>query len=248
LLLLCPAILFAQKKKVRHDPVYDKKPVHFGFTVGLNTMDFNVSLSNISLSEVGYWNYKQDDAGNRYYSMKRDTSVYYADVSRLSPGFNVGIVSNFKLNEYFDLRVLPGITFGQRKIAYHKNNKIFNDDNKIESSFLEFPMLAKYKSRRINNFRPYLIGGVNYRIDLAARKEYDDMDKVYLRLRRSDIYYEVGFGIDFYNRYFKFSTELKLAVGMLDVLIHDPAASNPHYVTAIDKLQSNLWLLSFHFE
>ena len=113
---------------------------------------------------------------------------------------------------------------------------------------MEFPMIIKYKSKRINNFRPYLVGGANYRIDLAARKEYDYKDKVFLRLRRSDIYYEVGFGIDFYNKYFKFSTELKLAVGMLDVLVHDPATSNPHYVTAIDKLQSNLWLLSFHFE
>lgn len=226
LLLLCPAILFAQRKKVRHDPVYDKKPVHFGFTVGLNTMDFNVTLSGDS--------YAND--------------TLYADVSRLSPGFNVGIVSNFRMNEYFDFRFLPGITFGQRNISYHKNNILFNDDNRIESSFLEFPMIIKYKSRRINNFRPYLVGGANYRIDLAARKEYDDMDKVYLRLKRSDIYYEVGFGIDFYNKYFKFSTELKLAVGMLDVLVHDPATSKPHFVTAIDKLQSNLWLLSFHFE
>jgi len=67
---LCPAILFAQKKRIRHDPVYDKKPVHFGFTVGLNTMDFNVTLSGDSYA--------------------KDT--LYADVSRLSPGFNVGIV------------------------------------------------------------------------------------------------------------------------------------------------------------
>ncbi len=230
LLLLYPAILFAQKTKVRHYSIVDKKPVHFGFTVGLNTMDFNVTLSD------------------KFYDRAFENDSLYADVSRLSPGFNVGIVSNFKLNEYFDLRILPGITFGQRTISYHKNEKIFNDDNKIESSFLEFPMIIKYKSRRINNFRPYLIGGTNYRIDLAARKEYDEEDDVYLRLRRSDIYYEVGFGIDFYNKWFKFSAELKLAVGMLDVLKHDPATSNPHYVTAIDRLQSNLWLLSFHFE
>ncbi len=230
---MCPAILFAQKKKVRHDPVYDKKPVHFGFTVGLNTMDFNADLS-----------------GDFY---AKDS--LHADVSRLSPGFNVGIVSNFKLNDYFDLRILPGITFGQRTISYHKDGKIFSDDKKIESSFLEFPMIIKYKSRRINNFRPYLVGGANYRIDLAARKEYDNYDKpfcpediVFLRFKGSDIYYEVGFGIDFYNKYFKFSTELKLAVGMFDVLVHDPPTNNPHFVTAIDKLQSNLWILSFHFE
>lgn len=192
-------------------------------------MDFNVDLSGDSL---------------------------YADVSRLSPGFNIGIVSSFKLNEYFDLRILPGITFGQRNLSYHKQidtdtmsfNLIYNNDHKIESSFLEFPMVIKYKSKRINNFRPYLVGGFNYRLDLSARKEYDDKDAVYLRLKRSDFYYEVGFGIDFYLKYFKFSTELKLAVGLRDMLIHDPAANNPQFVTAIEKLQSNLWLLSFHFE
>lgn len=234
LLLLCPAILFAQRKKVRHDPAYDKKPVHFGFTVGLNTMDFNVDLSGDS--------YVNDSL--------------YPDVSRLSPGFNIGIVSSFKLTEYFDLRILPGITFGQRNLSYHKQivtdtmsfNLIYNNDHKIESSFLEFPMVIKYKSKRINNFRPYLVGGFNYRLDLAARKEYDDKDAVYLRLKKSDFYYEVGFGIDFYLKYFKFSTELKLAVGLRDMLVHDPAGNNPQFVTAIDKLRSNLWLLSFHFE
>ncbi len=227
LILTClPLVVFSQKKKPENDPAYDKKPLHFGFTIGLNTMDFTVYHSK---------EYKQDSL--------------YADVSQLRPGFNIGIVSNLKLAEYFDLRFLPGISFGQRNLLYNKD-KIMIDDGiqKIESSFLEFPLLVKYKSKRINNFRPFLISGGNYRIDLAARKDYDEAENRYVRLKRSDLYYEIGFGIDFYLKYFKFTTEAKLAVGMRDILVHEPASGHPGFVNAIDILKSNLLILSFHFE
>jgi len=227
LILTClPIIGFSQKQKPKNDPAYDKKPLHFGFTIGLNTMDFTV-----------------------YHSEKYQQDSLYADVSQLHPGFNIGIVSNLKLAEYFDLRFLPGISFGQRNLHYYKN-KILCDYGiqKIESSFLEFPLLVKYKSKRINNFRPFLIGGGNYRIDLAARKDYDEAKNRYVRLKRSDLYYEIGFGIDFYLKYFKFTTELKLAVGLRDVLVHEPASGHPRFVNAIDILKSNLLILSFHFE
>jgi len=228
LILTClPLVVFSQKQKPKNDPAYDKKPLHFGFTIGLNTMDFTV-----------------------YHSGKYQKDSLYADVSQLRPGFNIGIVSNLKLAEYFDLRFLPGISFGQRNLLYTDKDKNLIDDGiqKIESSFLEFPLLVKYKSKRINNFSPFLIGGGNYRIDLAARKDYDEAKNRYVRLKRSDLYYEIGFGIDFYLKYFKFTTEAKLAVGMRDILVHEPAAGRPEFVKAVDILKSNLWIISFHFE
>ncbi len=44
------------------------------------------------------------------------------------------------------------------------------DGVRVESSFLEFPLLLKYKGDRLNNVRPYVIGGLNYRYDLAGSK------------------------------------------------------------------------------
>ena len=43
---------------------------------------------------------------------------------------------------------------------------------RLQSSFLEFPLLVKLKGDRLNNVRPYVIGGLNYRYDLAGKKEY----------------------------------------------------------------------------
>jgi len=214
---------FAQKPKVQNDPGHDYKLIHFGFTVGFNTMDFRVSHSEKAYDSI------------------------YADVSKLSPGFHIQIVSNLRLAEYFDLRFLPGISFGQRYLKYINDSDEISE-MKIESSFIEFPLLLKYKAKRLNNYRPYLIGGLNMRIDMAARREYDEEDRIYIRLKQYDLYYEAGFGIDFYLPHFKLTTELKLAVGIRNILNPVPDASNPYFTIAIDRLTSTLVFLSFHFE
>ena len=67
---------------------------------------------------------------------------------------------------------------------YYKNQTPDPIPQVIESSFLEFPLLLKFKGDRLNNVRPYVIGGLNYRYDLAAKKEYDPDKQVYIRLKK----------------------------------------------------------------
>jgi hypothetical protein len=157
-------------------------------------------------------------------------------------------VTNLRAGEYFDIRFLPGVSFGQRMINYYKNQVSYPTPQRLESSFLEFPLLLKYKGERLNNVRPYIIGGLNYRYDLAGKKEYDDEKPVYIRLKRPDRYYEAGAGLDFYLTYFKLSIELKMSNGIGNVLVSEPEHNHPEYVNAIDKMKSQLWVLSFHFE
>jgi len=228
---------FSQRVRVRNIPEHDFKAIHFGFTLGLNTMDFKIKSSQ--------------------YAVDND---FYGEVSRLSPGFNINIVSNFRLDRHFDLRLLPGVAFGQRKIDYYTMDgrplpgsgegddgsapRLAGSQN-MESSFIEFPVIIKYKSVRIDNYRPYLIGGLNFRYDLA--RNFSEEDEIFLRLRPFDIYLETGFGIDFYLPYFKFSTELKYAMGFLNMVDYQPN-SQPRYQNALGKLNSHLVILSFHFE
>jgi hypothetical protein len=224
LFVLFSATVSAQLPKVKNLPTYDDKVLHFGFTLGLNTMDFSIQRSMLGV--------------------QHDT---IADVSRIEPGFHVLIVSDLRLGEYFDLRFQPGISFGQRNLNFMHDGKSINE-MKVESNFLDFPLLLKYKAKRLNNFRPYLLGGFSVRYDMAAKKGYDEQTDVYIRLKPMDFYYELGGGADFYLPYFKFSMELKLAIGMRDVLVHDPAPNHEIFVNSIDRLTSNLVMLSFHFE
>ncbi|HLP72456.1 MAG TPA: porin family protein [Bacteroidales bacterium] len=218
--------VYGQKQKPKNASWYDDKYLHFGFTLGFNAMDFNItpSLQNIGIDSL------------------------YPEVSRLNPGINIQIVSNARLSDHFDLRFLPGVSFGQRTVRYYKNQVLFNERQRLESSFLEFPLLLKFKGERLNNVRPYVLGGLNFRYDLAGKKEYDDEKPVYLRLRRPDLYYEAGAGLDFYLTYFKLSVEIKMSNGLANVLVKDVAPKHPEYNSAIEKMRSQIWVLSFHFE
>ncbi len=226
LLLLFQSGVYCQKQKPKNESWYDDKPLHFGFSLGLNTMDFMITPSKEHYEGTGL----------------------YPEVSILNPGINIQIVSDYRPAKYFDIRFLPGVSFGQRNIRYYQDSVLVNEQQRLESSFLEFPLLLKFKGDRLNNVRPYLIGGFNFRYDLAGKKEYDQEKPVYLRLKRPDLYYELGAGLDFYLTFFKLSVELKMSTGFRDVLVRDNSVPYPQYANAIDKLNSRIWVLSFHFE
>jgi Outer membrane protein beta-barrel domain len=222
----------AQIEKPQNTPVYDRDPLHFGFTLGLSTMDFGIRLS--------------DD----FYNL--DT-VLAVNNKRL-PGFNIAMITNLRMGEFFDLRFLPGLVFGQRDLIYERDIAFVGDFTeesndslhimKIESTFLQFPLQVKYKAQRVNNYRPYLIAGVNYCFDLEAQKRIKDSERPKIRLKRHDVYWEIGFGIDYYFPFFKLSSEVKFSVGMLDMIQRDTR----EYTTAIDKLNSKMVTFQFHFE
>jgi hypothetical protein len=224
--LLNNLILSGQKQKPKNESWYDEKLLHFGFSLGFNTMDFKITPSQ------------------KYYKI----DGLYPDVSVLNPGINIQIITDFRPANHFDIRFLPGVSFGQRVIRFYKNKVLVNDQQRLESSFLEFPLLLKYKGERLNNVRPYVIGGFNFRYDLAGKKEFDDAKPIYIRIKRPDLYYELGAGLDFYLTYFKLSVELKMSNGFGNVLVKEAAPGHPEYYNAIEKLKSQIWVLAFHFE
>jgi hypothetical protein len=226
--LVFTSSVYAQRPRVKNESWYDDKPVHFGFSLGLNAMDFNIVPDQAYL----------------------DTNRLYPEVSILNPGINIQIVTNFRPAKHFDIRFLPGVSFGQRVIRFYNydTGEIVNEEQQIESSFLEFPLLLKYKGARLNNVRPYIVGGLNFRYDLAGKKDYDDEKPVYIRLKRPDLYYEIGTGLDFYLAYFKLSVEIKMSSGLANILVQDPHPQYPQYANAIQSMRSQMWILAFHFE
>ena len=218
----------AQKEIILNYQEVDYKKIHFGFTVGFNTMDFKLTPT---LDTYG-----------------ADSAMLVPEINKLVPGFHVAVVSSLKLNEYFDLRFLPGISLGQRNILFYDENNKVDSEMKIESTFIDIPIIIKYKATRINNTRPYLIGGLNIRRDMARNKEFNEDEKIYIKLNPLDIYYEIGFGFDFYLAYFKLSTEIKYSVGTFNVVSSQASEDFPQYANAIEQMNSRMFMVSFHFE
>jgi len=231
---------------VKNLTTFDDKRIHFGFTLGINTVDFNFSHYNRVSSNPKF----NPAPGSIDYTYK--DSMVRADISSLIPGFTVAIVTNLRLNDNFDLRFLPGMSFGERKLVYNiplydRSASITTplSSYSIKSTFLDFPVLFKYKAKRMNNQRPYVIAGAAYRIDISKSGKED-----LVSLKPASASIETGVGWDTYLQFFRLSTELKFSFGLDNVLGASPAAlgNNQVYSSAFSRLSSNMFILSFHFE
>lgn len=214
-------------KGIPNLPRFDKRPVHFGFLLGFNVLDYHVYNTGLRTYENG--------------GMAR-----YAEVTELKPGLVLGIVTDFRLRDNLSFRVLPGISFGQRNLLYvdEYGNPIDEDPLLIKSTFVECPHLFKYAAKRLKNVRPFIVGGVTPRFDLAKDKQS------HLNMRSLDIYADAGVGMDFYLTYFRLSIELRCDMGLTNV--YDSKTSEDlediPYQQAIHKLKSRWWGFVFYFE
>lgn len=222
---------FAQKQKKLNLENYDNKPFHLGFSLSLHTMNSRIVHSGALLST---------------------NDTIFGVESSGQMGFGLGLLSDLKLNEYFNLRFQPGLQLGQRNLEYKKRlyptaNGEYKFENyvmQIPAIYIDFPLLVKFRGKRVNNYRPYFIGGFSVKWDYEARRENDKNDDYSARMNPLQYYYELGIGIDSYMPFFKLSTEIKFCQGLNDILVHDET----EYTKAIDRLMAKMIVLSLHFE
>ncbi len=213
-------------KHVWNKPNYDEYPFHFGFAVGYNQMNFRIIPREELLTNF---------------------DTVYAVENNPRPGFNIHMVGNLRLGENFDLRFIPGLAFGQRDLKYSHNISgpgLESHLMQIESTFLSFPLYIKYRAKRLNNWRPYILLGGNYTIDLEARKKIKEEERPKIRLMQQDVYLEAGVGIDYYFPFFKLATELRFSFGMMNVIKED----NTEYARFYDQLNSRMVTLLIFVE
>jgi hypothetical protein len=233
----------AQNRKLENMPTYDFAKYHFGFILAVNQMHFTIKpVEGLNTTMFNAEQAKEINA---------DSAMIYSIEQKPTYGFTVGIVGNLRLSEYFDLRFIPSLAFGERNLEYRflkyrgGEAELIDVEKNIPSTFIELPLHLKYKSARLNNFRAYVLGGLDYRIDLASQaKKSKDAAEVQVKLLRNDISGELGVGFDFYFEWFKFGTELKMSYGFRDMLKHEDNI----YTEGIDKLRSKIFQISFTFE
>ena len=221
-------------------PTFYNRRLHFGFSLGYNQTDFRIhTIPNSQLYE-----HLQDSI--RY---PQETLKLKSITSKADPGFNLGIIVDFKIHTYVRLRFLPGVSFASRTLYYSfdvvSNNPItsFTATRKTESAFILLPLNVKLQSKRIRNFGVYVISGGTFSIDLASAKK-DQANADVVRLKQTDYYFDAGGGVDFYFPYFKFAIEMKMSTGLQNILIKD----NTEFTTPINKLNSHVFLISITFE
>lgn len=205
---------------------YDNKLLHFGFLIGYNQFNFSVKP---------------------YSDLSALDSVMSVTTVPLS-GFDLAIITDLRLGKFFNLRFIPGLSFGDRIVEYTLDygGELLATNKRIETIYLNMPLLIKFKSTRMHNVRIYALGGAQYTFDLvsnqkkSAKRNSEDIVKI----QKHDVQAIAGFGFDFYMERFKFSTEFKMSFGLRDVLVRE---NNP-YAQSIQSLNSKVIMISFLFE
>ena len=208
-------------------PMADIRPIHFGFILGINAMDFGIKPSMLEI----------------------DGKVYQADVSQLTPGFSVGVIGDVRLGKYFNFRLIPSLHLGERTLSYINDKNSNIDEQNIKSYVLTVPVYFKYSSVRIKNYRPYLIAGGGLAFDLGRDRQLPVL------LKQFDYFVDFGVGYTIYFPFFRLSPELKFAMGFNNILTPHSERSgdfifnDQKFLTnALSRLTSRMFTLVFNFE
>jgi len=212
---------FGQQNMIKHD----KKRIHFGILMGLNSSRFTVAHS------ANFINH------NSIKSVESPNSL----------GFNLAIVSNLKLARHWDLRFIPGISFNEKKLRFVIQNADQDSivNNTIESILISAPLGIKYKSDRFNdNFRFYVLSGAKFDFDLASNSKRRKANDI-MKLKPFDIAAEFAFGFEIYFPLFILKPEIKFSQGLNNVLVPN---ENNVYSSVIENLRSRMISFSLQFE
>ncbi|MDR2147857.1 MAG: PorT family protein, partial [Tannerella sp.] len=224
-LILIVFPVFSQERKVQNQPYADHKLYHWGFHVGLHSQD--LLLTNTGIASP-------------------DGTVLFAEIPNYSPGFSVGVIGDLFLNPYMNLRFTPTIHFGDRLLFFKDMENNEETRVSVRSNYMTLPLDLKISAMRVNNYRPYVIGGVYGALDLGRKKGYP------LLMKQLDYGFEFGFGCNIYMPFFKLAPEIKFQFGLPDIMEHDRpdllSEEDKIFTNALSKATTRMVVITFNFE
>jgi hypothetical protein len=218
ILLLLPFVAQAQFN------LYElgRKQIYFGIALGGNVADYKIIKSK---------------------TVPENDSIKSFN-AKVGPGFNMGIVGNYQFHKNFDLRFIPTLSFSDKIIEYNTLNKRQSVVKQtIQSIYLNFPLLLRFKSEPIKDYRLYAVAGMRFDFDLASNTNV--RNKLLMKVNKYDIAAEYGVGLMIYFPYFIMSPEFKMSHGVIN--IHSPT-DGYIYSRVIDKLYSRTFTFTLFLE
>jgi len=211
------------RPRVENLPNFDSPPLSWGYYFGVNTFDFNFD----------------------YIAQQEDVQT------TRSLGFNVGIVGDLRISKYVNLRLEPGLVYAQRTLVY-PDNPLFENENDairdIASTYIYVPLLVRLSTKRLNNMKPFVTFGVATALNLSSNESNpDDNFSGTFRTTDNNYFLDVGFGVDLYLFWFKFTPSIRGGFGTNDEIVQDDRPNSP-WTGNIDRLRSRGVFLNFTFQ
>ena len=225
LLSVIPSLASAQVRKVMFRPYIDQRRFHYGFLIGTHMQDFE-------LSQNGY----TDENGNKWFT----------EIPRYEPGFTVGILGEMYLTKNLALRLIPTMHFGTKNITFRNDKTAKSQYLSLKSTYISLPIDLKFSAERFNNYRPYMMAGINPTMDLTVKRQSE------ILLNKFDCYLEAGFGCDFYAPWFKLIPEIKFCYGLSNIINKNRSDLTDKdmliFTESINSGRSKMIVMTLYFE
>lgn len=206
----------------QHNMSYDDKKITYGFSIGIHTSAYQVKYSD------------------KFVKKALDT-VHSVQAVYL-PGFSLGFLVNYKLNDFLDLRIMPKAGFYSHKLYYYITNAP-TQSQLVETTLVETPILLKYKSVRRGNVRMYMVGGFTPAFEASGKNDMGG-SSVGLSIQKRNLSLDLGLGFDFYFPLFKLSQEIRFSKGLVNML----GDHHTIYQDPISRLNTNTISVYFIFQ
>ena len=237
--LLTSLVVSAQERTVENRPYCDLRPMHFGVIVGTHFQD-------LEFENVGAFTYTDAD-GNQ------QEALVTCDQNKWDSGFQVGVLGEMRLNDNLAFRVAPVMYFANRHIVFTDYKKLDAKGDyaqarqDMKSVYVTCSLDLIYAAQRFNNHRPYMMLGIDPMINLSGK------DEQFIKLKRYDLFLELGLGCDFYLPFFKLRPELKFMVSLTNSLDTDHVNHMKNknmimYANSVSEARTKLFVLTFYFE
>jgi len=221
ILMVSNSIHSQRRKPILNIQNEDKALINWGYYLGFNQYDFQFEYEN---------------------DIDQDVLV------DKTIGFNVGLIGELRLNEFLDVRLEPGLLYTQRNLGFPDFENINDAIREVRSTYIRFPLLLKVSTRRYNNIKPFIIGGGYAAINLGANEDsLDDNSSGTFRSTKNVYGYELGFGIDMYTEFFKFTPSIRGVFAITDELIPDNDPNSP-WTGNINAIRTRGIFVNFTFE
>lgn len=222
--LLQGLMIFSQHDKVEYLSNIDEKELSFGFYLGLNYNDYNISYK------------APEDFPNAY--IETDPQM----------GFNIGLISDVRINKNINLRFEPGLMTNSKKLYFRHLSSKIDSVREASGTFLHLPLLLQLSADRLHNIRPYIVGGLAFDYNFASNfNNPDDNYSGEFRMQKNNFMYELGVGMDFYFYYFKFSPSIRGVFAINKELKDDDNANSP-WTKPVDYFGTRGVFVKFTFQ
>lgn len=260
----------AQERTVENRPYCDLRPFHFGVMVGTHLQDLEllnagqVTFTDENGQEVtSNVTVDQDrwDPGftvgvlgefrlSTHFQFRIAPAMYFGTRhltfhNLLSSGVNSGNGSDG--SSIGEGSASGDANVGDVSSTTDGNTSRYDVSQELKTAYISCAFDLIFAAPRFNNHRPYIMAGLNPMMNLSGNKDE------YLRLKKTDLFVELGIGCDFYLPFFKLRPELKFMYGLLNSYDKGYASkvkdkSMLPYTLAAKEAHSKMIALTFYFE